>query len=62
MPLVVRFEDGPATGQTRSYPYLSALPRLAWTGDSGHVQAVYRRTDDGPDAEGVWHYQRVENA
>jgi hypothetical protein len=47
MPVVVHFEDGPAVGQTRDYPYLSiALPRLAWMGDRGEVQAVYDRACD----------------
>jgi len=53
MPIVVRFEDGPAEGETRSYSYPGAsLPRLAWTGDAGEVQAVYDRAGDDPDPRG----------
>jgi hypothetical protein len=60
MSVVVRFEDGPAMGQTRDYSYLDiALPRLTWTGDSDHVLAVYDRSSDQPDADGVWHYRRA---
>ena len=62
MPIVVRFEDGPAEGETRSCCYLNAaLPRLAWTGDAGEVQAVYDRAGDDPDRAGVWHYRRAAN-
>ena len=60
MSVVVRFEDGPAMGQTRDYSYLDiALPRLTWTGDADHVLAVYDRSSDQPDADGVWHYRRA---
>jgi hypothetical protein len=63
MSVVVRFEDGPAMGQTRNYSYLDvALPRLTWTGDSDQVLAVYDRSSEHPDKDGVWHYRRVENA
>jgi hypothetical protein len=63
MSVVVRFEDGPAMGQTRLYSYLTiALPRLAWTGDSDQVEAVYDRSGDHPDPDGAWHYRRVESA
>ena len=49
MSVVVCFEDGPAVGQIRDYAYLSiALPRLAWTGDHGEVQALYDRECDVP--------------
>ena len=62
MPIVVRFEDGPAAGETRDYAYLSAaLPRLAWTGEAGDVQAIYDRAGEDPDRAGVWHYRRAEN-
>lgn len=63
MSVVVCFEDGPAVGQIRDYAYLSiALPRLAWTGDHGEVQAVYDRESDGPDVHGIWHYRQNTTA
>jgi hypothetical protein len=53
MALDVRFEDGPAIGQTTHYAYLSVpLPSLAWTGESGGVEAVYHRSSDNPDPDG----------
>jgi hypothetical protein len=59
MSVVVCFEDGPAVGQIRDCAYLSvALPRLAWTGDHGEVQAVYDRECDRPDDHGMWHYRQ----
>ena len=61
MPVIVCFEDGPASGQIKQYGYLSVpLPRLAWTGERGEVQAVYARRSEDPDADGVWHYRRVD--
>lgn len=61
MVLSVRFDDGPAAGREKRYPRLDvALPSLAWTGEDGRVQAVYRRAADGPDLEGFWHYQRLD--
>jgi|GraSoiStandDraft_5_1057265.scaffolds.fasta_scaffold2870562_1 hypothetical protein len=61
MALDVRFEDGPAIGQTTHYAYLSVpLPSLAWTGESGGVEAVYHRSSDNPDPDGRWRYRRSE--
>jgi hypothetical protein len=56
----VLFEDGPAVGRTEDYTYLStALPSLAWSGDSGRIEAVYHRSADTPEPDGVWRYHRV---
>lgn len=62
MALDVQFEDGPAAGQTKHYGHLgTALPSLAWTGESGSVQAIYHRSSDVPDSKGFWHYRRADS-